>query len=71
MARVKLLVGIDSGAFCPTESHISTLPFGKTAWKIGTTPTLLPWSVGITELHEPPWPGSWAAAAETLAFATF
>ncbi len=37
IARVKLLSGICSGAPCPTESHISTLPFGSTAWKIGTT----------------------------------
>jgi hypothetical protein len=49
----------------PTESHISTFPLGSTAWKIGTT------SVGNTELHAPPTPGSVAAALERPSLGTF
>jgi Alcohol dehydrogenase GroES-like domain len=64
MARVKLLFVFDSGGPVPTESHISTFPFGNTAWKIGTT------EVEITGLQAPPWPGSWAATAEIFAFGT-
>jgi hypothetical protein len=52
MARVNVWLGYDSVALSPTESHISILPFGNMAWKMGTT------GVPATGLHWPDIPGS-------------
>src|SRR5215212_6732183 len=64
-ARVNDWSGKDSVGPSPTESHISTLPLGRTAWKMGTT------AVSIFALQTPPTPGSAAAAVERLALGTF